>query len=74
MANRGNGPKHFGTNPRMLVAVVALPDGSWRQIMRNHDLVPRPESPVKDDYLDYDPAAAVTIRSNRDASTTGQNR
>lgn len=65
ISNGGYGPKRFDTNPRMLLAVVALPDGTWRQVMRNHHLVPRPESPVMDDYLGDDPAGAVTIRSNR---------
>lgn len=63
--NAGFGPGRFDTNPRMLVALLAQPDGSWRQVMRNHRLVPRPESPVMDDFLDDDPARAVTIRPNR---------
>lgn len=63
--NTGFGPDRFDTNPRMLVALLAQADGRWRQVMRNHRLVPRPESPVMDDYLDDDPASAVTIRPNR---------
>ncbi|WP_164972075.1 hypothetical protein [Luteimonas sp. YGD11-2] len=63
--NSGFGPDRFDTNPRMLVAVLAQPDGSWRRVMHNHTLVPRPESPVMDDYLDDDPAHAVTIHPNR---------
>lgn len=63
--NTGFGPDRFDTNPRMLVALLAQADGSWLQVMRNHGLVPRPESPVMDDFLDNDPAHAVTIRPNR---------
>ena len=63
--NDGLGPARFDTNPRMLVAALAQPDGSWRQVMRNHRLVPRPESPVMDDVFDDDPGTAVAIRPNR---------
>lgn len=63
--NSGFGPDRFDTNPRMLVALLAQPDGGWRQVMRNHSLVPRPDSPVMDDFLDDDPAGAITIHPNR---------
>ncbi len=63
--NTGFGPDRFDTNPRMLVAALAQADGRWRQVMRDHALVPRPESPVMDDFLGDDPAHAVTIRPNR---------
>lgn len=63
--NTGFGPERFDTNPRMLVAVVGEADGSWRQVMVDHALVPRPEAPVMDDFLGDDAASALTIRPNR---------
>ncbi|MGY1410762.1 hypothetical protein ACW5EG_14455 [Luteimonas sp. A611] len=63
--NTGFGPDRFDTNPRMLVALLAQPDGGWRQVMRDHRLVPRPESPVMDDFLGDAAGSAVTIRPNR---------
>jgi len=68
--NTGLGPDRFDTNPRMLVALLAEPDGGWRRVMRNHHLVPRPESPVMDDFLDNDAAAAVTLHPNRSWSVS----
>lgn len=63
--NSGYGPDRFDTNPRMLVAVVAAADGGWQRVMVDHALIPRPESPVMDDFLDNDAASAVRIRSDR---------
>ena len=62
--NDGFGPDRFDTNPRMLVALLAQADGSWRQVMQNHRLVPRPESPVMDDFLGDGAETAVEIRPN----------
>lgn len=63
--NTGFGPDRFDSNPRMLVAVVGEVDGSWRRVMANHVLVPRPEAPVMDDFLSGDASSALTIRPNR---------
>ncbi|PBJ84274.1 hypothetical protein CMZ84_07550 [Lysobacteraceae bacterium NML93-0399] len=63
--NDGLGPDRFDTNPRMLVAAVGEADGSWRRVMVDHTLVPRPEAPVMDDFLNDDAGGAVTIRPNR---------
>lgn len=61
IVNDGFGQSRFDTNPRMLVALLAEPGGGWRRIMADHALIPRPESPVMDDYLGDDPATAITI-------------
>lgn len=63
--NTGFGPDRFDTNPRMLVAVVGEADGSWRRVMADHALVPRPEAPVMDDFLRDDAGSAISIRPNR---------
>ena len=63
--NDGFGPDRFDTNPRMLVAALADANGGWRRVMANHALVPRPEAPVMDDFLNDNPASAVTLRANR---------
>jgi hypothetical protein len=57
--NDGLGMKEFDTNPRMLV--VAFADGEgFRLALEDHALIPRPDSPVMDDYLEGDDA--VTVR------------
>ena len=63
--NAGLGPSRFDTNPRMLVAVVGEADGSWRRVMVDHALVPRPESAVMDDFLGDDASSAITMRPSR---------
>lgn len=61
----GFGPDRFDTNPRMLVALVGEADGSWRKVMVDHALVPRPEAPVMDDFLGGDASSAIKIGPNR---------
>lgn len=67
LPNEGFGPDLFDTNPRMLVAVFAE-EGGYRRAMVDHALVPRPDMPVFDDYLEDDPAAAIRIHGNRSVS------
>lgn len=56
--NDGLGQPAFDTNPRMLVVVFAE-DGGYRRVLEDHALIPRPDSPVMDDYLDGGDAVAV---------------
>ena len=63
--NAGYGRAPFDTNPRMLVVAVATEDGGWRRVMSDHALVPRPDSPVMDDFLGDDAAGRVQIRPGR---------
>ncbi|MDH5824067.1 hypothetical protein QFW77_13875 [Luteimonas sp. RD2P54] len=65
--NEGFGPDRFDTNPRMLVAAFAV-EGGYRRALVDHALIPRPEVPVFDDYLQDDPAAAIEIHPNRSVS------
>ncbi|WP_149194988.1 hypothetical protein [Luteimonas suaedae] len=67
LPNEGFGPDLFDSNPRMLVAVFAADDG-YRRVMVDHALIPRPDMPVFDDYLEDDPAAAISIHGNRSVS------
>jgi len=56
--NDGLGPDEFDTNPRML-AVLLADAGGYRLAVEDHALVPRPDNPVMDDYLDGDGAVSV---------------
>jgi len=56
--NDGLGVAEFDTNPRMLVVLLAEADG-YRLAAEDHALVPRPDNPVMDDYLDGDDAVSV---------------
>lgn len=49
--NEGLGQDQFDTNPRILAAAFAS-DTGYRLQMQNHTLIPRPDSPVMDDYLE----------------------
>ena len=51
----------FDTNPRMLVAAFALPEGGYRRVLSDHELVPRPHSPMLDDYLGADEGGGVEV-------------
>ena len=66
IANDGLGPDRFDTNPRLLVVLIAG-QGGYRLALQDHALIPRPDNPVMDDYLDGDDA--VTVR--RGAFTVG---
>ena len=59
IANDGLGADRFDTNPRMLVVLFAG-EGGYRLVLQDHALIPRPDNPVMDDYLDGDDA--VTVR------------
>lgn len=63
--NAGFGVERFDTNPRKLVALLAQPLGGWQRVVQDHVLVPRPDSPVQDDYLGDAPAEALRIHPNR---------
>ena len=60
--NDGLGERRYDTNPRLLAVALAQADGSWRIVAQDHALIPRPESPVLDDYLGGPDAIAVTPR------------
>lgn len=50
--NDGFGPVEFDTNPRMLaVAFAETDDQGYRLALQDHALIPRPHSPVMQDYL-----------------------
>ncbi|WP_369976395.1 hypothetical protein [Xanthomonas bundabergensis] len=49
--NTGFGPDRFDTNPRML-AVAFAEDGGYRLALQDHALIPRPDAPNMEDYLD----------------------
>jgi hypothetical protein len=49
--NAGFGPDRFDTNPRMLAVAFAEGDG-YRLALRDHALIPRPDAPNMEDYLD----------------------
>ncbi|MEB1530971.1 hypothetical protein [Xanthomonas sp. WHRI 7945] len=49
--NGGFGPDRFDTNPRMLAVAFAEGDG-YRLALRDHTLIPRPDAPNMEDYLD----------------------
>ena len=66
IANEGLGPDRFDTNPRLL-AVLLANGGGYRLALQDHALIPRPDNPVMDDYLDGDDG--VTVR--RGAFTVG---
>jgi hypothetical protein len=57
--NEGLGASEFDTNPRLLAVLFAEGTG-YRLAVQDHALIPRPDSPVMDDYLDGDDA--VTVR------------
>ena len=59
IANDGLGAERFDTNPRLL-AVLFAGEGGYRLALQDHALIPRPDNPVMDDYLDGDDA--VTVR------------
>ena len=60
--NTGFGPDVFDTNPRMLVAALAEDDGSYRRVLADHSLVPRPYSPTLDDFLWEDAGGGVEVK------------
>lgn len=56
--NEGLGVPEFDTNPRILGAAFA--EGkTYRLVLQDHGLIPRPDSPTMDDYLQDDNAVAV---------------
>lgn len=57
--NEGLGASEFDTNPRLL-AVLLAGDAGYRLALQDHALIPRPDNPVMDDYLDGEDA--VTVR------------
>ena len=59
IANDGLGAERFDTNPRMLAVLLAR-DAGYTLAVQDHTLIPRPDNPVMDDYLDGDDA--VTVR------------
>ena len=58
--NEGLGVSEFDTNPRLLAVLFAEAAGGYRLAVQDHALIPRPDNPVMDDYLDGDDA--VTVR------------
>ncbi len=58
--NEGLGASEFDTNPRLLAVLFAEAAGGYRLVVQDHTLIPRPDNPVMDDYLDGDDA--VTVR------------
>ena len=57
------GAPAFDSNPRMLVAAFALPEGGYRRVLADHALVPRPHSPMLDDYFDQREGGGVEVAS-----------
>lgn len=53
------GGQRFDSNPRMLAIAFAQPSGGYRLVLQDHALVPRPDNPNADDYLDGDDAVAI---------------
>lgn len=51
LRNEGLGQDNFDTNPRILAVAFAADEGD-RLAFQNHTLIPRPDSPVMDDYLE----------------------
>lgn len=51
LENSGFGPDRFDTNPRVLAVAFAEGDG-YRLALQDHTLIPRPDSPNMEDYLD----------------------
>lgn len=49
--NKGYGSDVFDSNPRMLVVAFAVESSGYRRVLASHALVPRPYSPVLDDFL-----------------------
>lgn len=49
----------FDTNPRLLAVLLAEPAGGYRLAVQDHALIPRPDNPVMDDYLDGEDAVIV---------------
>ncbi|MBN8942918.1 MAG: hypothetical protein J0H01_25670 [Rhizobiales bacterium] len=47
----GLGKRQLDTNPRILAVAVGQASG-YRLVLENHQLIPRTEDPVADDYLD----------------------
>lgn len=62
VANAGLGLERFDTNPRILAVVLGRDDGGYRLALQDHALIPRPDSPVMDDYLDGPEAITITSR------------
>lgn len=56
--NEGLGAQAFDTNPRMLMVAFAGA-GGYRRVLEDHALIPRPDNPVMDDYLDGGDAVVV---------------
>lgn len=50
--NASFGPAAFDTNPRVLAAAVASASGGFDLVLANHTLLPRPDNPSAEDYLD----------------------
>ena len=61
----GYEPDAFDTNPRMLLVALATEDGTWKRLMPDHVLVPRPDSPSMEDFLADGAPGRVQIRPNR---------
>jgi len=57
--NEGLGASEFDTNPRLLAVLFAEAAGGYRRVLQDHALIPRPDNPVMDDYLDGDDAVLV---------------
>lgn len=60
----GPGVSPFDSNPRMLVVAVA-DGGGYRRVAADRGLIPRPHSPVFDDFLPDEPDRGLAIADNR---------
>ncbi|TXH74838.1 MAG: hypothetical protein E6Q88_04015 [Lysobacteraceae bacterium] len=58
VSNEGLGVPEFDTNPRILGVAFADGDG-YRLALQDRTLIPRPDSPTMDDYLQDEEALAV---------------
>lgn len=56
--NDGFGEAKFDTNPRILAIALADAQG-YRLALQDHALIPRPDVPTADDYLDGDDAVSI---------------
>ena len=58
LQNDGLGESEFDTNPRILGVAFAEGDG-YRLALQDQALIPRPDSPTMDDYLEDEEALAI---------------
>lgn len=59
IANESAGGERFDSNPRMLAIAFADAAGGYRLLVQDHALIPRPDNPNADDYLDGEDAVAI---------------